>query len=73
MADKTITVPGEVYERLESVSHGNIVQFLAMLVERPSTDELDAQYAAIAADQQLHEEAHDWSEGTLSDVGNEPW
>ena len=70
----TITIDENVYEGLHQViGRRRISQFIEALV-RPhvlNTD-LDAAYAAMAADETREAEALAWAEATLGDVADEP-
>jgi len=69
----TITLDVEVYEGLYKViGRRKISQFIEDLV-RPHvlTDELEAGYAAMAADEAREAEALVWSEGTIGDATHE--
>lgn len=69
----TITVDEHVYDGLHKViGRRKISQFIEDLV-RPHVmpDELDAAYAAMAADEAREAEALDWSEATVGDSTDE--
>ena len=71
----TITIDEHVYAGLHSViGPRKISGFIERLV-RPHVmeDDLEAGYAALAADQGAEAEALEWIEGTMGDVGDEPW
>ena len=71
----TITIDEHVYNGLHSViGPRKISNFIEVLV-RPHVidDDLDAGYAAMAADEAAEAEAMEWIEGTMGDVGDEPW
>ena len=71
----TITVDKEVYEGLHQViGRGNISHFIEGLV-RPHVinAELEEGYRQLAADEEAEAEAMEWIEGTIGDVGDEPW
>jgi hypothetical protein len=70
----TITVDAEVYDGLHSViGRRRISRFLNELA-RPHVvgQDLSPGYAAMAADEARNADADAWSEGLLSDVGQEP-
>jgi hypothetical protein len=70
----TITVDAEVYDGLHSViGRRRISRFLNELA-RPHVvgQDLSPGYAAMAADEARDADANAWSEGLLSDVGQEP-
>ena len=70
----TITVNAEVYDGLHSViGRRRISRFLNELA-RPHVvgQDLSPGYAAMAADEARDADALAWSEGLLSDVGQEP-
>ncbi len=69
----TITLDERVYEGLHSVvGRRRISGFIERLV-RPyvSSQDLEAAYRAMAADERREAEALEWSEGTVGDVGDE--
>jgi len=71
----TITLDERVYEGLhETIGRGNISQFIESLV-RPHvvTDDLDAAYREMAADEEREAEAFEWVEGLVGDVADETW
>ena len=71
----TITIDEHVYAGLHSViGPRKISGFIERLV-RPHVmeDDLEAGYAALAADQGAEAEALEWIVGTMGDVGDEPW
>lgn len=71
----TITIDEEVYQGLHSViGPRKISGFIERLV-RPHVieEELDAGYKEMAADEEAEAEASEWIEGTMGDVGDEPW
>ncbi|MBA2334749.1 MAG: addiction module antitoxin [Blastocatellia bacterium] len=71
----TITIDEQVYNGLHSViGPRKISNFIESLV-RPHVVEqdLDGGYAAMAADEAAEAEAMEWIEGTMGDVGDEPW
>jgi predicted CopG family antitoxin len=70
----TITIDDEVYEGLyRRVGKRRISRFLEMLARPHVIDEdLEAAYMAMAADEVREAEAEEWSEGTVSDVADEP-
>jgi predicted CopG family antitoxin len=71
----TITIDEHVYAGLHAViGQRKISGFIERLV-RPHVieDDLDAGYAALAADEEAEAEAIEWIEGTMGDVGDEPW
>ncbi|MGI8410005.1 MAG: addiction module antitoxin [Pyrinomonadaceae bacterium] len=71
----TITIDEQVYNGLHSgIGPRKISNFIEGLV-RPHVidDDLDAGYAAMAADEAAEAEAMEWIEGTMGDVGDEPW
>ena len=66
----TITLDEEVYEGLHRIiGRRNISQFIEDLV-RPHVigTDLEAAYAALAADEEREDEALEWSEATIGDV-----
>ena len=69
----TITINEHVYEGLHKViGRRKISQFIEDLVRPHVTmDDLEAGYAAMAADESREAEALAWSEGTLGDVAHE--
>ena len=71
----TISVSDEVYEGLHrKIGRRRISQFLERLA-RPHlmTEDIEAAYRQMAADEQRELEAHEWSEGLVGDVvGDEP-
>lgn len=69
----TITVDEDVYNGLHTViGRRKISQFIEDLV-RPHviTDELEAGYAAMAADELREAEAEEWANATSGDVADE--
>jgi predicted CopG family antitoxin len=69
----TITVDEEVYEGLHKViGRRKISQFIEDLV-RPHVlgDDLEAGYAAMAADETRETEAEEWANATSGDVADE--
>jgi predicted CopG family antitoxin len=69
----TITLNEEIYEGLHKViGRRKISQFIEDLV-RPhvTTSELEAGYAAMAANEAREAEALEWSEGTVGDSAHE--
>jgi len=68
----TITLNAEVYEGLHKVvRRGNISRFIENLVRPHVVDtDLDAEYAAMAADEEREAEALEWSEGTIGDIAD---
>ena len=74
MKKLTITVDAEVYAGLHSViGPRRISRFLNDLA-RPLVvgQDLAAGYAAMAADEVREAEAHEWIEGLVADVADEP-
>ncbi len=71
----TITIDEQVYNGLHSViGPRKISNFIEGLVRPHVIDnDLDAGYAAMAADEAAEAEAMEWIEGTMGDVGDEPW
>lgn len=70
MRKLTITVSDEVYRGLRTkIGHRRISRFLDSLA-RPHVVacDLEASYAAMAADQQRESEALEWSENLIPDV-----
>jgi predicted CopG family antitoxin len=70
----TITIEDDVYEGLHSVvGQRRISRFLNDLA-RPhvTARDLDEDYRAMAADEAREAEAHEWAEGLVSDVADEP-
>jgi hypothetical protein len=70
----TITVDEKVYEGLHRVvGRRRISRFLTELA-RPHvvSDDLEAGYRAMAADEEHEREALEWIEGMVADVANEP-
>ncbi len=73
MKKLTITIADEVYEGLyRRVGPRRISRFLEALA-RPHVldEELEAGYAAMAADEVREAEAGEWVEGLVSDVSDE--
>ena len=71
----TITVDDAVYDGLHRrIGRGRISEFIETLV-RPHVmdDDMDASYAALAADEAEEAEALEWAEATIGDLPNEPW
>jgi hypothetical protein len=71
----TLTLDPEVYEGLHrTIGRGHISQFIESLV-RPHVIEadLEAEYAAMAADEASEQEALGWAEAMIGDVADEPW
>jgi len=71
----TITLDERVYWGLHTVvGRGRISRFIEDLV-RPHVLEhdLDAAYAQMAQDTEREEEALQWAEATVGDVGNAAW
>ena len=69
----TITIDEEVYEGLHRVvGRRGISRFLAELA-RPHvvSDDLEAGYRAMAADEKREREALEWIEGIVADVADE--
>lgn len=68
----TITLNEEVYEGLHRViGRGSISRFIENLVRPHVVDtDLDAEYAAMAADEEREAEALEWSEGTIGDIAD---
>jgi hypothetical protein len=69
-----ITVDAEVYDGLHSViGRRRISRFLKELA-RPHVvgQDLSPGYAAMASDEARDADANAWSEGLLSDIGQEP-
>lgn len=69
----TITVDEQVYAGLHAkIGRGRISAFLNQLA-RPLvvSDEIEAAYRAMAADQEREREAEEWTEGLIGDVANE--
>jgi hypothetical protein len=69
----TISVDAEIYDGLyRKVGARRISQFIEDLV-RPHVMEKDlfGAYAEMAADEAREAEAHDWSEGLITDVSDE--
>lgn len=67
----TITLEDEVYEGLHRVvGRGRISQFIESLV-RPHVTRLDLEesYRSLAAEEEADDEAREWAEGTVGDVG----
>ena len=70
----TITVDEEVYEGLHRVvGRRRISRFLTELA-RPHvvSDDLEAGYRAMAADEEREREALEWVEGSVADLADEP-
>ncbi|MEJ2079984.1 MAG: addiction module antitoxin [Acidobacteriota bacterium] len=70
----TITIDESVYQGLyKRIGAGRISRFIEQLV-RPHVlaKELDDAYATMAQDEAREEEAHEWAEGLLRDVQDEP-
>lgn len=70
----TITVEDAVYEGLHAiVGRGRISGFLNDLAKPIVTrTDLASGYAAMAADEEREREAHEWIEGLIGDVADEP-
>jgi len=70
----TILVDDEVYEGLHSViGPRRIGRFLNDLARPHVTRrDLEAEYAAMAADEKREAEALEWAEGLIGDVADEP-
>ncbi|GIK56328.1 MAG: addiction module antitoxin [Chloroflexi bacterium] len=69
----TITIDEEIYEGLyQIIGPRRISGFIQELV-RPYviSPDLDAAYAAMAADESREAEAWEWAEATVGDVANE--
>lgn len=69
----TITIDEQVYKGLYSViGRHYISQFIESLV-RPHviSDELEAAYSQMAADELREKEALEWAEGTIRDTSDE--
>ena len=69
----TITVDEKVYEGLHAkIGRGKISAFINQLA-RPFvvSDEIEAAYRAMAADQEREKEAEEWTEGIIGDLANE--
>lgn len=69
----TITVDEQVYEGLHRViGRQRISQFIETLV-RPhvASQDLEAAYRDMAADEDREAEAHEWAEATARDVADE--
>lgn len=74
MRKLTITVEDEVYSGLHRrIGPRRISKFLNDLA-RPHVieEDLDKAYREMAADEEREHEALEWSEGTVSDVADEP-
>ena len=70
----TITVDEQVYDGLHRVvGRRRISQFIEALV-RPHVigAELEESYRLMAQDEEREAQAHDWIEGTIADVADEP-
>lgn len=70
----TISISNEVYEGLHrKVGRRRISQFLEKLA-RPHvlSEDIEAAYRDMAADELREREALAWSEGLIGDVGDEP-
>ncbi|MBA3518064.1 MAG: addiction module antitoxin [Rhizobiales bacterium] len=70
----TIMVEDEVYEGLHSVvGPRRISRFLNDLARPHVTRrDLDAEYAAMAADEEREAEALEWAEGLIADIADDP-
>jgi predicted CopG family antitoxin len=71
----TITIDEDVYEGLyRVVGSGHISAFIEALV-RPHVlyPDLEAEYREMANEEERESEAQAWAEGTVGDVGDEPW
>jgi hypothetical protein len=71
----TILLDDQVYERLHAAAGrrrvGRLVEQLVR--DRLLHEDLDAAYAALAAEERREAEALDWAEATLEDVDDEAW
>ena len=70
----TIMVSDEVYQGLHrTVGRRRIGQFLEKLA-RPHVvpEDMEAAYREMASDEHREREAHDWTEGVIGDVAEEP-
>jgi hypothetical protein len=75
MAKKlTIMIDDEVYDGLEkAVGSNRIGRFLNELARsHVRRTELDADYEAMAADETREVEAHEWIEGLVQDIADDP-
>jgi predicted CopG family antitoxin len=71
----TITLDDAVYEGLHRVVGARkISRFIENLVRPHVTgaDDLEASYAAMAADEESEAEALEWANGLIGDVADEP-
>lgn len=70
----TITVDDEVYRGLQQViGPRQISRFLNDLARPHVTHrDLDEDYGAMAADEEREAEAHEWVEGVVSDIEDDP-
>lgn len=71
----TITVEPEVYAGLHSIiGRGNISRFLNDLARQHiKHKDLEAQYAAMAADEEAEAEALEWCEAVMDDIADDPY
>lgn len=70
----TITIDEEVYQGLyRRIGRRRISQFIESLVRPHVTDaELEAAYAAMAADEAREQRAEEWTEALVGDVADDP-
>lgn len=73
MKKLTITVDDDVYYGLHAtIGRGNISRFLNNMVRsHVVTEDIEAGYAAMAADQQREHEALAWSEAAINDMSHD--
>jgi hypothetical protein len=69
----TVLLDERVYERLHAMAGkrrvGRLIEQLVR--DRLLHEDLDGEYAAMAADERRESEAFDWAEATLQDVADE--
>jgi len=70
----TITIDDEVYEGLyKRVGRRKISRFLESLARPHVVDaDLEDAYREMASDEARESDAHEWSEGLLGDIADEP-
>lgn len=70
----TITLDERVYNGLHTViGRRRISPFIESLVRlHVVDDDLEASYRELAADEEAANEAFDWAEGLIGDVGDDP-
>ena len=69
----TISLDELVYDELcRIVGRGNISKFIENLIKpRLKANELDAAYSEMAVDSVREQEALEWANGVVGDIGNE--